>query len=345
MRFVLAVALALFPALAAAHVGGVVANANFTSPANPPTTPVDGGVVLQSGYTFPVADQSFTITWSDGDIDPTGRFFFYYWDRMPTFGVLPTDIEMKATPIQEIGNPLVPVAVYAGCMCQDDAGVVCADFSGGLMRDCRNSFNWDTSGVADGVYWIVAVNSDPPFHVYAVANAPVIVSHGAAAKKPAALVLIPDGFGSWDKQYRVQWVGQGVGPLKFDLAYGDETSPFDPVTTIANDVTPIMNPDGTYSYDWDISGLASLGTFFLRVTIHDGNGASTFTDSRYGLSVFHPGDSTDLAGPPGADLSTMMPPKSGCSCELGAGTTAAAVPLGLIVLTMLVAARLVRRRD
>jgi hypothetical protein len=247
---------------------------------------------------------------------------------------------MKATPAQEKTNPLVPVAVYAGCMCQDDAGVTCADFSGGLMRDCRNTFVWDTSAISPGTYWLVAVNSDPPYHVYAVANAPVVISHGGP-KPPAALVLVPDGFGSWDKSYRVQWIGQGTGPLHFDLEYGDEMMPFDPVTPLATDVTPILNPDGTYGYDWDISGLMSTGAYFLRVHVRDANGVSSFTDSHYGVSVFHPGD--DLAMPP-ADMG-MKPMPKGCACELGPGTAATAVPLALILLTIVIAARLTRRRD
>src|SRR5262245_30391467 len=120
MRLLVAVTtIGLLAAPARAHVGGVVANAKFSSPGDAPTTPADGGVVLQSGYTFDTANQSYTVSWNDGDNDPTGRFFFYYWDHMPTFGVLPGDIEQKATAMEEVGNPGVPVAIYAGCTCQD----------------------------------------------------------------------------------------------------------------------------------------------------------------------------------------------------------------------------------
>jgi hypothetical protein len=342
MRSVLVAVVLSIAAPAFAHVGGVVANANFTSPAPAPTSPVDGGVVLQSGYSFATADQSFNIAWTDGDIDPTGHFFFYYWDHMPTFGVTVDNIEQMASKVTEVGNPGVQVAIYVACTCSDDAGVVCADFSGGLVRDCRNAFNWDTSQVPNGVYWIQAVNYDPPFHVYQVAQAPVVVSHGGAAP-PGSLVLVPDGYGTWDKSYRIQWYGQGTAPLHFDLAWGDEMSPFGTLTPLGNDVTPIVNPDGTYGFDWDISGLASLGSFFVRVTTHDANGVTTFTDSRFSVSIFHP--DTDGGGGTPLDMSMTPPPKSGCSVELGAGAASSAVPLALIVLTVLVAARFARRRS
>jgi len=321
-----------------------VANATFSSPAPPPTTPVDGGVVLQSGYTFPSADQSFNLAWTTGlTNDPTGRFYFYYWDHMPTFGVTATDVEQKASPIQEAGNPLVPVAIYAGCTCTDDAGVVCADFSGGLMRDCRTSFAWDTHAVPSGTYWVIAVNLDPPFHTYQVAQAPVVIAHGAAPKPPAVLVVEPDGFGSWDAHYRLQWIAQGTAPFHFDLAYGDEAMPFT-ILPIGTDVPTLKNADGTFGYDWDISQLTSLDQYFVRVTVRDANGATTFTDSRFDVSVFHPGATGDdfSATPP--DLSTPMPPQHGCSVELGPGAAATAIPLALIALTILLAARLSRRR-
>jgi hypothetical protein len=329
---------------AGAHVGAVVSNAQFTSPAGPATTTSDGGVVLgDPQYAFPTADQSFTISWSDGDNDPTGRFFFWYWDHEPTFGVLPDDIEANAKIITEVGQPVgQQVAIFAGCTCADDQGVTCADLSGGAMRDCRNSFQWDTSQIAAGAYWIIAVNSDPPFHVYSVAPAPVVVSHGGTPPPPAALVLRPDGFGSWDQSYRIQWLAKGTPPLRFDVAYGDEMNALAAPTPIGTNVTPIVNADGTYALDWDISGLMSLGNYFVRVTVTDGNGKTAFTDSKFGLSVFHPGaQQPDMAmSLDGGGVGD--PPKKGC--DVGAGAGASTVPFALVVLALLAAARLSRKQ-
>ncbi len=341
MRHVLAIFVSLVAARAAAHSGGQPVNAQFTSPLAPTTTPSAGGVML-APVTIPQADGTFDVTWADGDMDPTGLFTFYYLDHEPTFGVSADDIEQIATPIKEVGKAGL-VQIYAGCNCDADAGagIVCADLG---ARDCRNSFTWDTSAVPAGTYWVIALNDDPPFKLYNPSGVPVRIAHGGASLPPAVIALRPDGFGSYDKSYRVQWYATGKAPLKIDLSHGtrEPGAVLGPTTSIAKNVTAIMNPDGTQSYDWDVSKLTSLKVYFLRVTVTDADGVSAYTDSRYGLSVYHPGQMPDLSVPGGgpADMGESPPPP-GCSCNVGhAGLS----PLFALLAALGIAVLLFRRR-
>lgn len=350
MRYVVALAL-LVAAPAEAHVGAILAQARFSNPPGPKVTPSDMGVIFDNSYPWASADQTFAPAWDDGDNDPTGNFAFYYLDHQPTFQLLaifPQNLNLLTKTTATSTDPAhneSPVSIFAGCDCNPDAGVggspiVCPDAGG--PRDCRNNFTWDTSAVPAGSYWIVAVNNDDPLHLASVSNGPVRISHGGEPP-PAVIVLRPDGFNSFDKSYRVQWAATGKAPLKFDLAYGldDTAAVLMPPTPLATDVQAIANADGTWSWDWDISALDSLKVYYLRVTVTDANGVKAFTDSRYGLSVFHPMSDGD-GGFVAADLSPIQlpPPKSGCSCDLAGPAT----PLALVPLALLALFALVRRR-
>src|SRR5437763_434853 len=125
MRYGLVAALLVCAGSARAHVGAVVANAVFTSPAPPIVDATDAGSALEP-YSFAQADGSFTVSWKDGDNDPTGHFSFYYLDHAPSFEVLSSDIPSLGHPMAEAvdgGASNAPVAIYAGCSCNPDAGV------------------------------------------------------------------------------------------------------------------------------------------------------------------------------------------------------------------------------
>ena len=275
----LVVALASLPARA--HIGAVVANARFTNPPPPSTTPTDGGVVL-APFTLDSVDvgNPYVINWSDGDLDPTGRFFFYYADHDIPFGVTADDVE------QTVGTPIPDGAngVWASCTCSGDQGVVCPDVT---TRDCRNFITWTPD--KPGTYWIIAVNNDPPFHVYSTSLSPVRVNPATGSAPPAIVPLRPDGVGTWDTTYRAQWLAVGTPPLKVDIAYGVDVpmAALQTPTPIAMNVMGTPNADGTTSWDWDLSSLPN-NDYFLVWTITDGNGVTAFTDSRYAVTVYHP---------------------------------------------------------
>lgn len=315
---------------ARAHNGVSAVQAQFTSPAPPQTTPSDMSVTL-TPLTVASADASFSVTWSDGDMDPTGKFIFYYLDHQPTFAVRAEDIETIATAAEEVGKPGKLVQIYASDSCTDGPGVVCPDAG---VRDARNGFMWNTQNVPAGTYWLIAINDDPPFKIYNPSDTPVRVAHGGTAP-PAIVVLRPDGFGSFDKSYSVQWFATGKAPLKFDLSYGsgEAGEALNPVSVIGKDVATTANLDSTYSYDWDVSKLMGPKVYFLRVTVTDGDGKQSFSDSRYGMSVFHPAPVVDAGGFVVRDLS--QPETMGCEVAEKPAGTSLLLPMLLVLLAIL----------
>jgi hypothetical protein len=319
-----------FSTVARAHIGAIVTPAQITSPPRLPSTP--------SQVMIPTADASFTISWTDGDIDPTGRYYFYYLDHQPPGILHVEDAEKQATIIPEGSN-----GIWASCSCA--ALFDCVD-SG--VRDCRNSFTWDTSGVAAGTYWIIASDVDPPYHAYTVSETPVRIGHGGGEPGPAAVVLRPNGIGSADNSYRLQWIAVGQGPLHFDLLFGSDSYPgvLGPRTSIGMDVTAMDNGDGTWGYLWDPSNVVQMD-IFVEVRVTDAMGRSAFTDSN-GLTIAHPmrrDAAVDLAPAPAPrDLALPLPPSSSCESEPGAPGAAALPGLALAaVAAMLLWIRMARR--
>src|SRR3954468_9212751 len=109
-------------AAAQAHVAGVISVARFQTPQAPVTTPIDGGLQVEPNFAWQTANASYDISWTDGDNDPTGVFDFYYMDHQPTFGLAPNDLEQLATPLESTPAMTKPVSIYAGCICDTDAG-------------------------------------------------------------------------------------------------------------------------------------------------------------------------------------------------------------------------------
>jgi hypothetical protein len=292
----LAVAAALLVALRAeAHLGATVATAAFSSPAGPTLTLVDGGYRV-APFVPTTVDGAATIAWNDGDVDPTGRFTFYYLDHAPVAEVQPSDIPQLATPIAGGDGIWVSCTCGPPASCGDDAGA----------RRCDNALVWDTSALAPGSYYIIALNNDPPYQIYSVSDGPVRVVHGGATPGPAVVVLRPDGVGAYDTSYRAQWLAVGAGLLRIDLSWGynEFGLALNPPTPLASDVQAIANGDGTQSWDWDLSSLASGERYSLRVRATDGLGRTAFSDARLALAVLHaaPSPSPDFA------VSTMAAP-------------------------------------
>lgn len=319
-----------------AHVGAVVSVANFTTPPAPTSNAADAGRIV-APFTFATADQSYTVSWMDGDVDPTGRFVFWWMDHHPTFAVGVDQIESSGI-ATKIGDAINQAGGYwVSCYCSPDAGVTCPTDPRSATGNCANSFTWDTSMLPAGAYWIVAVNTDPPFHVYNAALSPVIVAHGGTAP-PAAIFVRPDGYGAYDKSFRAQWLATGKTPLTFSFSYGIDAyaNVLDAPTPIAGPIKPFTNSDGTLGFDWDVSQLMNNTTYYLRVKVTDGDGNSTFTDSHYGLQIFRTsggggGGGGSMATP---DLSMVQThKKSGCSFVAG-GSDGSGAPAAFLMLAV-----------
>jgi len=337
--------------VARAHVGSVPATATFSSPVSPVVTQGASGPALQP-FTPSTADQSFRVAWSDGDIDPTGKFDFYYLPYQPHYQVGAAWIEQNATPLNEVGQVgTAPARRWVACTCNADLGVSCPDLG---PRPCDNELLWDTSGIAPGAYFIIAVNQDDPFLTFSPADGPVIISHGGTAP-PAVVVLRPDGMGTFDKSYDTRWFAVGKAPLKFDIAYGKSGSMgevFGPTTSLGKSVTPTTFPDGTFGWTWDISALLGPKAYYFQVTVTDGDGRVAYTNSRYQLTVYHPpvaDGGVDAGAATGADLAVDAGGGGGggggCAVP-GAGSQApfAAVAAGLVAAAIALLARRRGRR-
>lgn len=323
---------------AQAHVGTSVAVAKFTNPIEPTIGHVDpNDSVSWSGFTG--ADGSFRITWDDGDSDPTGRFVFYYMDHAPTFQVPVEAIEGGLG--TRINDPINTSGGYfASCFCSMDMGVTCPTVTRDPSGNCANQFVWNTSAIPSGTYWLIAVNNDPPFHVYNASNAPLRIAHGAAPLPPAVAVVRPDGYGSFDRTYHLQWLAAGQAPLTFDLDYGveDTMTALQPSVSIAGGIAGTLNGDGTFGYDWDISSLANNTIYWVRIKVTDGTGASSYTDSHYGMTVYHNGM------PPPPDMATASK-KHGCGVDPGEPPLAALASALAALAGVALAFYLTRRRS
>jgi MYXO-CTERM domain-containing protein len=336
-------------AAAEAHQGGTVSKALFTNPAAPTALPSDGGLML-APYTFASADAQFTVQWNvDLPSDPTGNFSFYYLDHMPPSGVTYDQIIVQASPIPEASGDNT---YWVSCSCDADAGVVCPDLA--VRTHCSlTQFNWDTHAVPAGAYWLIAANFDYPYKIYSVSPGPVRIAHGAAELPPAAVVVLPDGLFATDKSYNTVWLATGKPPLHFDVFYGinNQTNALDAPTVLGQDITPIVNADGSYSYVWDTSALVE-GFYYFGVKVTDATGQSTFTDSQLGENVFHPPadgglifsmDSSvrDLTASPDLTHRTVPSPDGGCSCGVAGDET---IPLAAGLLAALLLALALRSR-
>lgn len=295
-----------------AHQGAVVAKAEMCNPPGPLQTPTDGGIDYhyEPAYVPEEADQHYRFSWVDGDQDPTGRFTFFYVDHQLPAAVPPDAVDGQngQTPIGKIirttgGKEARDIYVSCACAQRDaatgpcDGGTV-PDCSDGGARWCDDTLDWDTSAVPPGVYWIAAVNNDPPYHVFNMSEAPVRVTHGGH-KPPVVQVVRPDGLGGGvDQSYRVVAIVAGTGALTMDVAYGINlpSDVLKPVTVVARKVPIQPAPDGTVTWDFDVSKLPN-NPYFVEITVTDDTGASTYSDSRYYLSVFHRAPPADLAAP------------------------------------------------
>jgi MYXO-CTERM domain-containing protein len=320
--------------IAHAHTN-IPAPATFTSPPRLAFAASDAGDVDYAPYPFPTADTSFDVAWEDGDLDPTGRHYFYYLDHAPPLALSMTDIKAMATPIPETSG-----GIWASCDCPADFGA-CPDAG---VRDCRNAFTWDTHLVPDGAYFLIAVTVDPPYDVYTVSDGPVRVTHGSG-QPPGVVVVRPDGFGTFDQSYRLRWLLAGTPPFHVDLAYDDDDDVRTgaPFTTIVTDLSPAAGVDATFLYDWDVSKLPSAHIYYARATVRDAAGSSVYTMSRAGVTVYHPGDMPDLGGHR-SDMATGHA-DDGCGCALGGAgdETRGARAMLLALLSMVLLAR--RRRS
>ena len=332
LAVIVVAALVLAPRPARAHLGAIVARATLISPPPLVQTGDDGG--LRFAYLPEEADKSYRLAWQDGDIDPTGRFTFYYMPQQLNAAADATFVDGRDATYMPTGTPgfgtivrtvdgreARDVFVTCACAAQDagqdphDLGAATGCTDGG-PRWCDNSLDWDTSQIPDGVYWIAAVNDDPPYHTYNTSDTPVRITHAGGHKAPVVIVARPDGIGPGaDVSYPISLVVAGEGALSLGLAWGISSvnSWQKPVHPIADKIA--VTPGGV-TYTWDTRALDS-DVYFVAATVTDDSKAATVSHSRYALSVYHHPDAGITPLDAGrADLGAAIKPGA-CACALG----------------------------
>lgn len=259
-----------------AHVGGIPTLARFD-------TPVDVGNV---------ADQSFTFTWQDNEMDLTGLFgFFFQRSNLPPNGRL-DDLA---------GDPIVGAEMIS-------------------ISDTANAFTWDTTGVPAGSYYLYAITTDSPLpQIFSLSRGVTTVQHGGDPLFPAVVVDEPNGSGDIvANAYPVQWRASGVGPLTATISFAipDDDPLLVPPVVIATDVP--MVPEGDHfvgCYLWDL-GDRPGGYHYVLIEVRDAAGRTHSAFSRGSLTVYRDPAPVD-AGPVATCSLPMGDPDAGAGTADG----------------------------
>jgi MYXO-CTERM domain-containing protein len=319
-----------FPWVVAAHVGGIPTQADFQSPK---------GVGN-------VADQSYTFTWRDNDLDPTGKFEFHFQDHN-----VPPNASLQTGELDTDGG-LIPCSGATQCDTVDPNLVI--------IKDATNQLTWDTSALAAGSYVVYAVTKDPPLQpIWAMATGVITVQHAGDPLYPAALVTAPGAVvPPVADSYAIKWEASGAGPLTATVRWRAKDGADPNFTDLVTDVPMIDEGGGIYQgcAVWDLSAEPD-GYYFVQVEVKDAAGHTHLSNGRTSVVVYRDPQPTD-AGPP-ASCADVTPPDAGpgmpdagmtggddtggggpgCGCRTGRTSAGAG---GLVVLAA--ALSLVRRR-
>lgn len=289
----------LLAAAVAAHVGGVPTQARFDTP---------DGIGM-------VGDQTFEVTWTDGDIDPTGLFDFFYQ---------PSNVP-----------PLAPLTSPAF------VGTAIPEAQDVTIMDATNRFTWNTSAIPSGSYYVYEITEDPPLMpLYGITAGPVTIRHPGDPLFPAVIVTQPDGIGDiTGASFAIEWLAGGEGPFTATIQWaktdGDGT-----LVDLVSDVPMLDNGDGTASgcHLWDLSSMPQ-GYYYLLITVTDPGGRTHASYSPATVVVYRDPSGPDagpapmcepVGGTPDAGMNMgddTGGPSGPCACRAGArgndGTTTA----------------------
>ena len=288
--------------------------------------------ILVTPNNIEVFDQSVGLEWVDSDTSiPTGTATvnLFYTDAMP-----PT-FEPGTRPDAVVGTQILE----------------------GLPEyDPTNTFEWDTSQVPSGTYWVWSLVEEPPEpmpspQIIHFTPVPIVIAHPGDDVPPAIRITNPDNPFVWaDQEFRLEYEAfdpSGNGRVKLEA-----TDQFDGTGffTIAEDLPAVA--DGVFM--WDVSELAEID-WTLRATITDDRGFEVTAYGQHFLLITHlqapdMGVGPDMgamdsgaldtgprpdAGVSARDAGQKLPaPKSGCSCSAAPPTSSASLLslLGLLVI-------------
>ena len=90
-----------------------------------------------------------------------------------------------------------------------------------MATNCANQITWNTSASRPAPTGWSRSTTIRRFTPTTRRTRRFACAHGGTPL-PSVLVVRPDGYGSWDTTYHLQWMADGKGPLTFDLQYGLE---------------------------------------------------------------------------------------------------------------------------
>lgn len=251
------VALAVFaPCLAAAHLNGIPTIAW-------PSTPEGVGEV---------ADESYRISWTDFDEQATTgetTIDIYATRRMPPtyrMGVVPRFEE-------DADRVLVAAAIPE--------------------RDLANVFEWDTSSITPGTWFVWTVAHDDPFEMWAFARGVVSVAHDGELPWPAVIVSRPDEGSTLVGDESVLLHYESFDPDGTARVTLEATRSLDggDLVTIAEDLP--ADPAG--SFVWDTREVGN-GDWMIKATIVDSRGLSSSAFGRAFVRIAHRAKGTGGTG-------------------------------------------------
>jgi len=148
------------------------------------------------------------------------------------------------------------------------------------------SYDWDTSGVPEGDYYILGIADDNNgSRTSTYSDGQVHIEHEEPNNDPRIEIYEPDEEGEEaDESYTIEWYAndEDGDTVTIDLYYDTDTDPDNSKTLIDDDL------ENTGEYDWDCSEVDE-GEYYIYGVAHDGEGGTGDDHSEGTVLIDHEG--------------------------------------------------------
>ena len=253
-----------------------VAAANGSHSYDWDTTGVASGTYYVMGYMYDSASTSFTLSHLTQAIDIQGPSFVL---TAPTSGTYTTGDTVS---IQWTAGNVVPGSTITLGYDEDttwwNGNEHWIEVDQVAAADGSHSYNWDTTGVASGTYYVMGYMYDSvsTFTLSHLTQAIDIQGQSFALTAPTS------GTFTAGDTVSIQWTAGNVVPgSTITLGYDEDTNWWN-----GNEhwieVDQVAAANGSHSYDWDTTGVAA-GSYYVMGYLYDS--AGTFTPSQLTQAV------------------------------------------------------------
>ncbi len=258
-----------------AHVGGIPTQAYFDAPVSVGT----------------MVDQQFAFGWQDNDMDPTGKFSFYF----------------QATNLPPNGKPA------------DLAGKAIPNGQDILIMDPNDVLTWDTSLEPAGTYYLYAVTTDEPLPpVFGMSRGVVTIQHAGDPLFPAVVITEPGAISPpVADAFAIQWEATGEGPLTATVRGKGRDDPGDLVVLAENvPMTAAAGGVSTGCYLWNLSAKPQ-GYYVVQVTVQDGASRTHTSYAVTNITLYRDPNVTDAGVPASCELAPAEPDAGTIDASIG----------------------------